>query len=574
MTTYTALVLLLVPLLDGESTTPITQNSPSLACFSSPSTYPNPFPHAHIQRDRAHVPRDAATVAVISPGGGHVHLILIPTSTSSFSTPTSPSHARRARKKAQVGVSVGKDARVVESVRQRTSTAQVAERKGQAIGGRRRVGFAGRGVEVEAIACPHVRLSIHPLTPLPVPPLLYTRTSPVDFLPPTSHVPRILQSHAFPFPSHPCPAPATRDPTPPHLEKQHEQEARAFIRTPSRPRPPVVGCTQQHHAYLPPSVGSLRLRLSLSQQAAGHGERGNAERQTPNAVARRGEGGGCRASQSPDWGGGQGQRGERVRMAATGSLQEAGSVGGAETRFIARRRRIQRAGDANGASTAHPLVVALRTRLVHPLSPPLQLRAALLAPDLDAHAGRHPDRGRTVGSFVSPAQKAWLAAIDVRIKLLTSVLGQLLPIKLGAYESALERKINALRKIETQALKRFMYLICIAGTLSNIGSSASFLVTLAAYATMLAYGWGYLPPLDVSRIFTLFTIVNILGGPLNMIGQSLPSLFASYASLGRIQGFLQLPEKSEAERDFLEEADLVDVSDDGVKVSTVHVSLK
>ncbi|KAJ7454282.1 P-loop containing nucleoside triphosphate hydrolase protein [Mycena galericulata] len=180
----------------------------------------------------------------------------------------------------------------------------------------------------------------------------------------------------------------------------------------------------------------------------------------------------------------------------------------------------------------------------------------------------------TVGSFVSPAQKAWLAAIDVRIKLLTSVLGQLLPIKLGAYESALERKINALRKIETQALKRFMYLICIAGTLSNIGSSASFLVTLAAYATMLAYGWGDLPPLDVSRIFTLFTIVNILGGPLNMIGQSLPSLFASYASLGRIQGFLQLPEKSEAERDFLEEADLVDVSDDGVKVSTVHVSLK
>ncbi|KAJ6470696.1 ABC transporter type 1, transmembrane domain-containing protein [Mycena vulgaris] len=183
----------------------------------------------------------------------------------------------------------------------------------------------------------------------------------------------------------------------------------------------------------------------------------------------------------------------------------------------------------------------------------------------------------TVGSFVGPAQKAWLAAIDIRIKLLTSVLGQLLPIKLGAYEASLERKINALRKSETHALKRFMYLISIAGTLSNIGSSAAFLVTLAAYVVMLAHGWGDLAPLDVSRIFTLFTIVNLLSGPLNMIGQSLPSLFASYASLGRIQGFLQLPEKAESEQDVVVDADLVDVSEDGVKVSTVstvEVSLK
>lgn len=71
----------------------------------------------------------------------------------------------------------------------------------------------------------------------------------------------------------------------------------------------------------------------------------------------------------------------------------------------------------------------------------------------------------------------------------------------------------------------------------------------------------------------LFTIVNILAGPLNMIGQMLPQLFASFASLGRIQGFLQLPEKAESERD-VAEADLVDVSDDGVKASAVQVSLQ
>jgi ATP-binding cassette subfamily C (CFTR/MRP) protein 1 len=66
----------------------------------------------------------------------------------------------------------------------------------------------------------------------------------------------------------------------------------------------------------------------------------------------------------------------------------------------------------------------------------------------------------------------------------------------------------------------------------------------------------------------------IEAGPLNMIGQTLPQLFASYASLGRIQGFLQLPEKEESasEHDVLE-ADLIDASDDVVKVSTVQVSL-
>ncbi|KAJ6492691.1 hypothetical protein DFH09DRAFT_1290842 [Mycena vulgaris] len=192
------------------------------------------------------------------------------------------------------------------------------------------------------------------------------------------------------------------------------------------------------------------------------------------------------------------------------------------------------------------------------------------------------------GSFVGPAQKAWLTAIDLRIRLLTSVLNQLLPIKLGAYEASLERKVNLLRARETHALRRFMYLISLTRTLSNIGPTALFLVALAVYVGMLARGWGDLEPLDVSRVFALFTIVNILAVPLNQLGQTLPQLFASLASLDRIQGFLQLPEKADAEPEsesqhdhHLQTSELVDVSDsstDGGRVSTstagVKVSLK
>ncbi|KAF8191030.1 ABC transporter type 1, transmembrane domain-containing protein [Mycena galopus ATCC 62051] len=181
----------------------------------------------------------------------------------------------------------------------------------------------------------------------------------------------------------------------------------------------------------------------------------------------------------------------------------------------------------------------------------------------------------SISRLVGAAQGAWLKAMDLRIKLLTSALGQLLPIKLGAYEVPLSQKINALRRLETKALGNFLYYVAMAVTLSNIATSGSFLVTLAAYSVMLSNGWGNLAPLDVSRIFTLFTIVNLLNGPLNSIGQTLPQLFAALASLGRIQGFLLLPEKAESEAATVVDTCLVDRNAvAAVEESTVEVSMK
>ncbi|KAJ7747834.1 P-loop containing nucleoside triphosphate hydrolase protein [Mycena metata] len=135
-----------------------------------------------------------------------------------------------------------------------------------------------------------------------------------------------------------------------------------------------------------------------------------------------------------------------------------------------------------------------------------------------------------ISRFVNVAQRTWLKALDARIKLLTSVLNQLLPIKLGVYEVPLSAKLSALRGLETQALGKYLQLVGAAATVSNIGGAASFLVTLVAYVFMLSRGWGDLPPLNASQIFTYVT---------------LPQLFAASASLERIQKFLQLPEKAE-----------------------------
>lgn len=56
---------------------------------------------------------------------------------------------------------------------------------------------------------------------------------------------------------------------------------------------------------------------------------------------------------------------------------------------------------------------------------------------------------------IGDIQTAWLAAVDNRIKLLTSIFSQLLPIKLGAYEPILHAKVTELRVKETNALRKF-----------------------------------------------------------------------------------------------------------------------
>lgn len=61
----------------------------------------------------------------------------------------------------------------------------------------------------------------------------------------------------------------------------------------------------------------------------------------------------------------------------------------------------------------------------------------------------------TFGPAIGRAQTKWMASIDARIKLLSSVLHQLSPIKLSSYERPLIGKISALRHVETNALRGY-----------------------------------------------------------------------------------------------------------------------
>ncbi|KAL7413440.1 P-loop containing nucleoside triphosphate hydrolase protein [Mrakia frigida] len=148
----------------------------------------------------------------------------------------------------------------------------------------------------------------------------------------------------------------------------------------------------------------------------------------------------------------------------------------------------------------------------------------------------------TLAKSVGASQTAWMSCVDKRIRLLTSMFSQLLPIKLGAYENPLMEKARVLRLSETVALRHFYFLLILTSTLASLGSTFSGLVTIGCYAVVLRFGPGF-GPLDISRIFTILTIIGLLAEPISMLGQALPSLFGGWASMKRIQSFLVLPEK-------------------------------
>lgn len=143
-------------------------------------------------------------------------------------------------------------------------------------------------------------------------------------------------------------------------------------------------------------------------------------------------------------------------------------------------------------------------------------------------------------------QTVWSAKTDERIKFLSSVIAQLLPIKFFAYESYIARKADQLRKIEIRALKRLFVAFLWAATISNSLMGFTLLVVIGVYAAVFGRS-GAGNTLDVERIFTIYATVQLLSWPLNVLGQFLPDVMAAYASMKRIEKYLLFDEKPQSQ---------------------------
>ncbi|KAF8183862.1 P-loop containing nucleoside triphosphate hydrolase protein [Mycena galopus ATCC 62051] len=142
---------------------------------------------------------------------------------------------------------------------------------------------------------------------------------------------------------------------------------------------------------------------------------------------------------------------------------------------------------------------------------------------------------------VGAAQKRWLGSTDKRVKYLTSVLHNYLPMKWAHYEDVVNGRAQQLRSEEMRGAQSFYNNICITGALTGTAGLACNLSVLGPYAALAAHGH---QPLDPNRMFTILATLNLMTEPLDYIGGSLPQLLAAYASLKRIEDYLWREEKT------------------------------
>ncbi|KAJ6558333.1 P-loop containing nucleoside triphosphate hydrolase protein [Mycena capillaripes] len=154
---------------------------------------------------------------------------------------------------------------------------------------------------------------------------------------------------------------------------------------------------------------------------------------------------------------------------------------------------------------------------------------------------------------VGAAQKRWLGSTDKRVKYLTSVLHNYLPMKWAHYEDVVSNRAQQLRSEEMRGAQSFYNNICITGALTVTAGLACNLSVLGPYAALTAHGH---QPLDPNRMFTIVATLNLMTGPLESIGGSLPQLLAAYASLKRIENYLSREEKTVSPNEDIKEKPL------------------
>ncbi|PBK93614.1 P-loop containing nucleoside triphosphate hydrolase protein [Armillaria gallica] len=143
-----------------------------------------------------------------------------------------------------------------------------------------------------------------------------------------------------------------------------------------------------------------------------------------------------------------------------------------------------------------------------------------------------------IGNHVAKAQKRWMGSTQDRLKVLTSVMSQIIPIKLLAVEPTMPKWIEPVRIREIGNLKTFYARLVIVGVLSSATINFAGIAALGTFVGLKS------EDLYPETLFTILTVVNLVTLPISTVGNCFPLLLASYASMKRIAGFLSLPEKT------------------------------
>ncbi|KAK0484179.1 P-loop containing nucleoside triphosphate hydrolase protein [Armillaria luteobubalina] len=144
-----------------------------------------------------------------------------------------------------------------------------------------------------------------------------------------------------------------------------------------------------------------------------------------------------------------------------------------------------------------------------------------------------------IGNHVAKAQKRWMGSTQNRLKVLTSVMSQIIPIKLLAVEPTMPKWMEPVRFKEIGYLKAFYARLVIVGLLSSATIHFAGIAALGRFVGLKS------EDLYPETLFTILTVVvNLVTLLISTVGNCFSLLLASYASMKRIAGFLSLPEKT------------------------------
>ncbi|KAF9350371.1 hypothetical protein BGX26_011435 [Mortierella sp. AD094] len=138
----------------------------------------------------------------------------------------------------------------------------------------------------------------------------------------------------------------------------------------------------------------------------------------------------------------------------------------------------------------------------------------------------------------SKYQGAMMKSSDKRMKLISELVNYMKSIKLYAWESYFVKKIENFRLEQLNNLRLSYYWVTLVCVLMNSIVPAATFATLCVYAVIATKS----EPLDIQRIFTTITLLNMLQDPVKAISSSLTAIFSGKVAYNRLRDFLNSEE--------------------------------
>ncbi|KND86897.1 Canalicular multispecific organic anion transporter 2 [Tolypocladium ophioglossoides CBS 100239] len=166
-------------------------------------------------------------------------------------------------------------------------------------------------------------------------------------------------------------------------------------------------------------------------------------------------------------------------------------------------------------------------------------------------------------------QAAWIQASQIRVSATSKALGSIKWLKISGLSDVAFSVIRNLRVRELAISTKFRLLLGISLILSICTPILGPLVTFATFAGIALRSNS---TLTIATVFTSFSIIVLLNGPLAKIVTALPQIAGAVASFQRIQNHLNIEERKDARVALGHHVNGRDAADDSAPVTPSHNS--